>query len=306
MPIIPAPIQPDAIASLGTLVLKAGTYIIDTTGVTLAGPDVHFQGVLYNNLAAFAFDSITLDDGVLIQASGSYPLVLLSRGDVFITGNASIHVDANGTAAGAGAGTQGTPPGEWGLITGGAGGGYGGAGGANKFASPGGSAYGDISKLLQGGSPGSGSASFGGEIYGGGGGGCIELAAAGTIELSGTGGIFANGGPGTAGTPGGVAPDPIGFYPSAPGGGGGSGGGILLMANTVHLSSNLNATGGMGGPAAAGDSSSGTGSGGGGGRITVLYGNGGFNNAGNISVSGGGAGNAFPGETGVSLSQKQS
>jgi hypothetical protein len=189
-----------------------------------------------------------------------------SGGVGFVNGaNGGIPVGANGGSVVAGGGGTSGP-----TLTDGGGGAFGGNGGNGGAPGFGGTAYGDLTMTLQGGSGGaSGASGVGaGGGGGGGGGGAIELGALGNITLSGT--VLANGGAGGSG-----------FGTGA--GGGGAGGGIVVHGPAVSLSGNLNAIGGAG--------SGYNGGGGGGGRVLILTAGGTLADgslAANVNVNGGG------------------
>ena len=74
-------------------------YTIDTGGTTprLTGPGVidPIYGVVYtdspgHSVAVFDFDAITIASGETINATGSLPVALLSRGDVTINGTVNV------------------------------------------------------------------------------------------------------------------------------------------------------------------------------------------------------------------------
>jgi len=271
--------------SLGRFPVTPGVYLINTTGdPTLETPDgTVYPGVVYEGIAIFTFDAITLGDGMTIRASGDRPVALLSYTDVIIRDTGGINVSGQSGAIvsggsggpGGGSGGNGGAPGK-GLpgngpggggpgSLGGSGGGFGGRGGGAN----GGARYGNLVSPLEGGSGGGGGhansqpPSRGGG--GGGGGGTIEIGALGDILVGGSS-ILAMGGSGG------------GPVRNASGGGGGSGGGILLHGDTVILESPLRAQGGNGSTSAGG---------GGGGRVVILTGQGGFWDDGSIDVSGG-------------------
>ncbi len=157
------------------------------------------------------------------------------------TGGAGGAVEPNGS------GTGGT------ANDAGGGGAFGGNGGNADFTpGAGGTAYGDLSIILQGGSGGGGGGGIAagtddnGAAGGGGGGGAVEIGAVNQIII--TGSVLANGGSGGS---------------DLRNGGGGAGGGILLNGDAVTFSGSgvLSAAGGAG-PVFSG--------GGGGGRISIL------------------------------------
>jgi Ca2+-binding RTX toxin-like protein len=264
--------------------------------------------------AVFVFDTFELDLGRTITATGSRPLVLLSKDSMSIAG--VINVSANGLTAGAGGGNGGNltapyfhgkpaagspvhPTNEYdstngygrnlGDNQGGGGGGFGGGGGggtfrdtANNFgpASSGGASYGDLTVAIQGGSGGAAGYTYTPSFRlapGGGGGGGVELGAVNTITVSGS--ILANGANGS---------NDSAFSGNAAGGGG-AGGGILVHATSVTVDATgvLSARGGDG---FGTTSTSHGGGGGGGGRVLFAHDAntpGSFVNAGTVNVAGG-------------------
>ena len=191
------PLDPNAFALSGTGAFPTlpGTYTINTSGIpTISRPGgTTMSGEIYSDapgheLAVFDFSSIAIGSSETFDASGTLPLVLLSRGDASIAG--TVNVSASGAVGGPGGGGGATPgPGAGNYIfAGGSGGGFGGAGGASgayiaegfgpgnppstTFPSlAGGHAYGDLTVSLQGGSAGGTGA--------GAGGGAIEIGAVG-------------------------------------------------------------------------------------------------------------------------------
>jgi hypothetical protein len=288
-------------ASLGQFPSAPGVYTINTSGdPTLTAPDgTVFQGVVFDDIAVFTFDAITIGTDMTITASGDLPLALLSYTDVIIWDTGLIDIRgqwAQGQLAGlggpgGGGGGNGGFSGSDGVPGGGPGGG--GAGDINHYAGGGGgfggrgggvnggARYGKLARLLEGGSGGGGGGSNQVLARGGGGGGgagAIEIGALGTIIVGGNS-ILAMGGSGGSHT-----------RVLAGAGGGGSGGGIFLHGDTVWLQSLLDATGGSGFSGQYG------GGGGGGGRVFILTAPGGFWNDGGIDVSGGtGSGDGAPG-----------
>jgi hypothetical protein len=258
------PLDPNSFPSLGTLNLTSGSYTVNTDTLSLTGSGVNLTGVLSSpttgSVAVFDFNSISIGFGVTLTATGSHPLALLSRGSAIIYGTLNVNGvngDTTGTG-GPGGGSGGVTgdgggPGGGGLGGSGGGGGFGGKGGDGHIGGFGGSAYGDLTLLLQGGSGG------GGDFIGGGGGGGGGLEIGVTTRLTINSTLDAYGGNGDNGA------------------GGGSGGGIFLHGQSVSLlaSASLEAGGGAGS------------GGGGGGRVLVEFGSGGFTNSGSMDISGG-------------------
>ena len=260
-------LDPTAFVSLGDFPSLSGAYVINTTGsptLTLPGGMTLTGSIYYDSpthsVAVFDFSSINLTAGQTITATGSLPVVLLSRSNATIGG--SIHLDGSLGSSGAGGGSvsnAGPGSGQFNTAQGG-GSGFGGAGGTSgvfRFNSgssisaiAGGAAYGNLATYLVGGSY---------NQSGAGAGGGIEIGAVGALNVLAGGSITANG-----------TNDPI-F------GGGGSGGGIFLHANAVSVATgaSLSAKGGNGGLpgpiGGPGGGSGGGGGGGGGGQILVQY-----------------------------------
>lgn len=262
-----------------------GTYAVDTTAMTITGPSpattVVGTGTDVGGVAVFSFGNINIAANVTLNARGSRPFEFVASGSLTLAGV----IDGSGAAAsnfiagpnpggpGGGAGSDGTHAGAGsgggGVPSsgnhGGGGGGFGGAGAAGGCSNyptrpetgicpsgqspgPGGTSYGDLNALLQGGSGGGGGSGTGG----GGGGGAIALFGS-SLTITPTGSVLADGGNGAAG----------GFGAS----GGGSGGGILVHGDTLKVDGLLSATGGQGGAGGC----CGDGGGGGGGRIAYQY-----------------------------------
>lgn len=301
---VPAALDPNAFASLGTLNLPGGhgNYYLNTS-VTTTHPNPTLQdsngnvvatGVLYNegtstspnNVAVFDFDSITIGNGngaLTVFANGANPVALLSRTDFTVNGgdiNADGNVYSGPGAGGYAGGTAGSPQGKGpgggsaspSSSGGGGGGGFGGAGGdgsdyySTATYGVGGASYGDLHNLLQGGS-GGGLGEGGSGFYGPafpGGPGGGAIELGAVGSISIAGVISANGSGGKQETAG-----SNGLFGDS---GGGSGGGIFVHASSVSLTSGyLAANGGYESPSYAG-----IGGDGGGGRILIQYGAGGF------------------------------
>ena len=95
-----APLDPMEFVSLGAFPTAPGTYAIDTNGPSpsLSGPgNVSIRGEVSNGIAVFDFTTINIGSGETITASGAFPLALLSRGDITISG--TIDVSASNTGA---------------------------------------------------------------------------------------------------------------------------------------------------------------------------------------------------------------
>ena len=284
----------------GAVNVTAGTFAFDTsagtltiTGSGVTGIDgthnatIQNQGAGLPEIAVYTFDDLAIANGVTLTFQGSRPIAILSKGDALV--DPAINVFGfNGAAGGSssssgfgGAGRLGggkgggadgiaTGTGRGGansfLLRSGSGAGFGGVGGAGGSGSdapvaPGGSAYGDLSIALEGGSGGGGDLRFNVNGGGGAGGGAIEIGALGTVALG--QGVNAHGGRGATNADNGTLS-----------GGGGSGGAILLHGSTVTSGDTLD----VGGGNAAGRIVSGSttltsvgGGGGGGGRILIEH-----------------------------------
>jgi hypothetical protein len=272
-------------ADQGTLsVTSGGTFATGsgTTAPTLTVGSTVYDGTIYTysggqQVAVFQFDSIAVSGGTL-TGTGALPVVLLSYGNVSVTGSGSIDFSGSGGGfdGGGGPGGGGGNSGSGTGVGGGTGGGgFGVPGGGGGFGGP---AYGDLTQALQGGSGGGFGSLFGGG--GGGGGGGVEIASNTRISIGGAG-ILSDGGGGSLWS------------------GGGSGGGILLYAPAVNLNAPLAVTGGGGF----------YGGGGGGGRILLDTAPGGLTEDSSITVAGGAGGissfgsryNGAPGSSGSLL-----
>lgn len=257
------PLDPLAHASLGPLLLGAGSFSLQTDGALptlrdaanqlLATGWYVAQADAFNpQVAVFGFDSVDVALDATLTVIGRYPLALLSRGNISLAGDLDA-AGRRGGQQGAGVGGRGGPGGGAGGSGGpaagqsgegpgggpggfrglgncswGEGGAYGGAGGHwNPCLVPS-LAYGDPALVLNGGSGGgaSGANLFGTGAGGGGGGGGVELGALGQITLH--GGALLN-------VAGGEFGDGL-----AVNAGGGSGGGLLLHAPVIGLFPDLN------------------------------------------------------------------
>jgi len=264
------PLRATNFTSLGTLLLTNGYYTVYTSGSNSpdlmdSASNVLYTGVIYNqggifdsNIAVFAFSSISIGAAVMITASGTNPVALLSRGSIDLAGtinasgtNGGNQDDGFGGAGGPGGGSGGFGSGGSGQGPGGGGGGFGGLGNGSwgdggSFGGQGAGwnpaltaapTYGDLTAYLQGGSGGgaSGANLFGSGAGGGGGGGAVELGSGVAITLEPTAGILVPGGVGGGG--------------QAINTGGGSGGGALLHAPTITFNGEpvVNAAGDGGG-----------------------------------------------------------
>ena len=305
------PLNPGDFTPVGPFPTAGGTFIFDTSNLTLTGPGITtpIQGSLSTTgVAVFDFNAITVASNQVFVSQNPFsnvttpPLALLSRGDVTIDGKIDVSAPQLFTTP------LGSPGGPGGFGSdggpGAGGGGFSSATGA--LASPGGGGFGgvggnggrlDVVPGSPGPPPGYQVIPFGGgrggssygdlavSLQGGSGGGSI----AGRSPVSGGGG----GGAIEIGAVGGIA---VGGSILANGMGGGSGsgsgGGIFLHGDSVALSSSgiLSAQGGGGGPTGTG------GGGGGGGRVLIEVGPGGFTgDVGSINVSGGSGFSFFSG-----------
>ena len=305
-------LAPCEFPSLGTFTAPAGTTVFNTdTGTFGAGAG----GINLSGNTIFMFDSITVPNGATVQGVGTFPLILMSRGSVQVSG--TIHVNGSnatptapscqantpspggpggfaggrGTTANPGAGSPGSGPGSGGGgpagTPGSGGGGYGGVGGAGgSGGGAGGVAYGDLTTTFQGGSGGGGAGTHSGDgcqgASGGGGGGALMISAGVDITIGATGVVAAGGGSGALSDEGASA--------------GGSGGAVILRAPQVINAGATRANGGGGGAGGC----CGGGGGGGGGRVLVI---GTPVGAGSYAVAGGGGGSGIgagtAGSTGV-------
>src|SRR3954469_9133812 len=156
-----SPLVVPAAAAAGDFNPAPGTYIVDTSTLTITGPGpTNITGVDQGGVAVFEFDAVNIGSGVTLNASGSRPLRIAARGDLTLAGA----INGNGTSPGnfnAGPGSLGGPGGggggggnatTWtrgegtggggaatGSDDGGGGGGFGGAGargGTSSFISP--------------------------------------------------------------------------------------------------------------------------------------------------------------------------
>ncbi|MDX2035866.1 MAG: hypothetical protein SFX72_04385 [Isosphaeraceae bacterium] len=234
------------------------------------------RGPLGGGVAIFDFDSIDLAAGQMIEARDSIsdnnaltPLVLLSRGDVKISGS----IDARGRNGGPG-GTVGAfpnnnPPSNHAQggagSSGGSPGGQGGPLAADGMTGQGaGGGKGGASIGGGGGGGGFGAAGGGGQSNGGGDGGAGG-AEYGNIERKLEGGSGGGGGGGGGG----------GMVNAGSGAGGGGGGGAvaIISLKTIEVAGSIDVRGGEGGPGDAPGLLAGFGGGGGGsGGSIYLYG----------------------------------
>jgi hypothetical protein len=79
---VPTALSPCNFTSLGVLNLAGGgTFTINTSGTpSFTGPGgVNFTGVISGGVAVFDFDSVSIGSGVVINASGSRPVAILSH-----------------------------------------------------------------------------------------------------------------------------------------------------------------------------------------------------------------------------------
>lgn len=259
-------------ASAASFAPAPGAYTVDTSALTLTGPGTNITGSDQGGIAVFSFDSVNISPGVVLEVEGSRPFKLVASGELSVAGvieasgfsaeTQEIGPYEGGPGGGAG-GIDGTDPGDGpggGGVSpfennGGGGGGFGGAGarggvddGEPEPPGLGGSAYGDLNAVLQGGSGGGGASNVGG----GGGGGAVALFGS-TVQILSGAEVLADGGDGALGTTGAS--------------GGGSGGGILVRGESVTIAGLLAAAGGEGGEGGC----CGNGGGGGGGRIALQY-----------------------------------
>ncbi len=210
----------------GTLVISSNTHI-DTDGVGNGMLQCRALESGSTDVCVLAAQSITIDEGVILSASGSKPLVLVADAlDISGTVDIASHRGGQrGPAANASGCNPGADPTAGG---GGQGGSFGTVGGVGGDQDPlpntrGLAGQSLVSKTLRGGCAG---ASGGGSPDTGGAGGGALLAFATSIAIRGTGVINASGEAGVGGQAG-----------DHGGGGGGSGGMIALAAPTITLMS---------------------------------------------------------------------
>jgi hypothetical protein len=256
----------------------SGSYTFNTGSTPkLTGPGgVSINGAVFNDsgisVAVFDFaSSFNLAAGQTFTVTGSMPLVLLSTGNITLSGG-TINLDASIPFGGGGGGYNGVSStivtNQHSAFTGGTGastfsaagaggGGLGGAGGHGGNAKAGGGSATNIhpDQQLFGGSG-------GGQIFedapGGGGGGAIEIGAAfnGSITITAPASIIAKGAQGATGS-------------ITNGAGAGSGGEIFLHAGSVSITA-ATALSVAGGPGGSGSEVGYGGGGGGGGEIEIL------------------------------------
>jgi hypothetical protein len=219
-----------------------GRCIFDTdAGTTTCGyENFRYQTIAQNDsdqteVGVFVTGSLNVGPDATVSVMGSRPLVIVTSGDIFVSGiieatpagfemrygnggGFSSPVSSSASHSGKGPGGGGAPTG----TSGGGGGGYCGKGGGTT----GGMAYGNaaISPLL------GGSSGALGDSWAGAGGGAIQLVSATSITLTSLAKINVGGGGG-----------------EWEGNGGGSGGAILLEAPVVTMGGTLAANGGGGG-----------------------------------------------------------
>jgi len=228
----------------------------------------------------FCFDTITISEGIEIQfisTPGDRCISLLSRGTFQLDGL----IASNGLENTHGPGKR--YSGDARLARYGGGASFGGIGGYPGGVSGGGvypgDVFGDLTRQFSSGAAGS-EIGYGGNGFGGGQGGAVELGSGGLLSISGT--VNVSGGSGAS------------AYDS-----GASGGGIILHGESVTLSatSSVLAEGGSGGDSYYNGNPGGGGycaGGGGGGRILVLaHKDGQLLSQGSISVAGGAGGQSL-------------
>ena len=118
------PLNPADFPLSGVFPTVAGTYTFDTGGTpTLTGPGgTSLTGVVFNGVAVFDFNAITVGSDQTFVGTGSLPLALLSQGDITVNGT----IDVSGGPGGGGG--PGGPP----FFGGGGGGGGPGGGGGGR------------------------------------------------------------------------------------------------------------------------------------------------------------------------------
>ena len=76
-------------ASAADLVFGPGSFVANTTTLSLTGPSVNVTGVSQNGVAVFAFGNITIPSGANIVAMGSRPFELEAAGTLVLGGSIS-------------------------------------------------------------------------------------------------------------------------------------------------------------------------------------------------------------------------
>ena len=96
-------LNPNSFVSLG-IFSPGGSVTVNTDTFSMTG-GASFTGLLDSGQAVFTFDSFSLGAGLSMAVSGSYPLTVLSKGNVDINGTiqlldgADLIMNANGTIA---------------------------------------------------------------------------------------------------------------------------------------------------------------------------------------------------------------
>jgi len=109
MPAHADPLNVTDFDSLGEFPWGASVYTINTSGdPTLTGPDgTAITGVVFDGIAVFTFDSITIGKGMTITAYGDRPLALLSYSDVVMCDTGAVQINGNIAQGGPGGGSGG-------------------------------------------------------------------------------------------------------------------------------------------------------------------------------------------------------
>ncbi len=107
-PSFAGPLDPMQFQSLGSLSLSGPIpFTVNSIGpnpTLLAGGNT-YNGVVFNGIAVFDFDSVSIASGATLMSTGGAPVALLSRTTELISG--TINFSALGTNAGAGASNTG-------------------------------------------------------------------------------------------------------------------------------------------------------------------------------------------------------
>ena len=103
------PLDPNGFASLGNFPTTPGVYAINSDNVTIVGPTGTINGVVFNGIAVFTFQTIQIGNGVTVNGLvGARPVALLSRTDINVIGTGVINFSAGvGPTSGAGGGAGG-------------------------------------------------------------------------------------------------------------------------------------------------------------------------------------------------------
>lgn len=254
------------------LVLQNGATINTDTGVVFDGTSSVIVPNAEHEVGAGITHRVFMVRSLVVtgttKVTGSRGLIIVSNGDVEVSGTLDISADGQTSGPGRGEGSCAGGGTESAAITGGGGGGgngtpgaYGGAGNGGTVAAglPGQAQASDTLEPLVGGCDGGTVVRTGGDCthFGGGGGGAIQVTSRTEIRLVTTGTINAGGGGGRSGT---VGVDGCTSTSNLGGGGGGAGGSVLLEAPQVVFSGAgvvIGASGGGGAAAGVGSARAG-------------------------------------------------